>query len=65
MPKAKTRKIVTKRFKITSKGKLLRKPSRTSHRNRIDDASTKSRKSGRLRVAKGFEKKIKSMIIAN
>lgn len=63
MPKAKTRKTITKRFKLTGTGKLMRKPSRTSHRNRIDDASTKSRKSGMVEVSKAFTKKLKSMII--
>lgn len=63
MPKAKTRKIVLKRFKLTKNGKLMKKTANTSHRNRIDDASAKSRKSGTSQVSKGFSKKIKLMII--
>ena len=62
MPKQKTRRIVTKRYKVTGKGKVLRKPSRTSHRNRIDDSSTKSRKSGLMQASKAFSKKLKAMM---
>ena len=63
MPKARTRKTVTKRYKITGKGKVLRKPSKTSHRKRIDDSSTKSRKSGRVEVTSKIADKLKAMII--
>lgn len=63
MPKAKTRKIVLKRFKLTKNGKLLKKANNTSHRKRIDDSSARSRKAKETRVSKGFEKKIKLMII--
>jgi|LakMenE01Jun11ns_1017448.scaffolds.fasta_scaffold9930983_3 ribosomal protein L35 len=63
MPKAKTRKTVTKRFKVSGNGKLFAKHSRTSHRKRIDDSSTKSRKGNLIEISKGFAKKIKAMII--
>lgn len=62
MPKAKTRKVVTKRFKISGKGKLIKKSSRISHRKRIDDSSTKSRKKKRSVVSKGFTKRVKKML---
>lgn len=61
--KAKTRKIVTKRYKFTKTGKVLRKLSRTSHRNRIDDASTSSRKSRIVEVTGKFASKLKKMIV--
>ncbi len=64
MPKAKSRKIVMKRFKITGKGKLRKKHCNISHLNRRDDSSTKSRKKHTSTVSKGFAKKIKLMIIS-
>lgn len=64
MPKAKTRKIVTKRYKISGKGKVLRNHSRTSHRKRIDDSSASSRKSGRAEVTSKIADKLKAMIIS-
>lgn len=64
MPKQKTRKIILKRFKITKTGKVKRAHSRTSHRNRIDDGSTKRRKGRVADVYKAFAKKIKLMVIS-
>ena len=63
MPKARTRKTVTKRFKISGTGKLLSKHSRISHKKRKNDSSTTSRQSRAVEVAKGFAGKIKRMII--
>jgi ribosomal protein L35 len=44
MPKIKTRKTLLKRIKITKRGKILRKSSRTGHLQIKSDASSKSRK---------------------
>jgi large subunit ribosomal protein L35 len=64
MPKAKTRKIVLKRFKITKSGKIVRKASKTSHLNRKDDSSTRNRKKRDLIVTnKKVAKKLKKMIV--
>lgn len=63
MPKAKTRKVVLKRFKITGKGKVRKKHANISHLNRRDDSSTQSRKKKRSTVSKAFAKKIKLMIV--
>ncbi len=64
-PKAKSRKIVSKRFKFTKGGKIERKHSRTSHRKRIDDASTRGRKRRLAQVGGKFVRKIKAMVVRN
>lgn len=61
--KAKTRRIVTKRFKFTTTGKVKRKYSRTSHLSQRESADTKNRKKGTVTVSKGFSKKIKKMVV--
>lgn len=63
MNKAKTRKTVTKRFKITKTGKVYSKKANTSHLNRKDTVSAKHRKSRNSYAKKGFAKKIKKMIV--
>lgn len=60
--KAKTRKIVTKRFKITKTGKIVRKACGTSHLNRKNDASTASRKKRTDSVKGKFTIKVKKMV---
>lgn len=44
MPKIKTRKSVVKRFKITSKKKVLRRRSRQNHFNARQDSNQKRQK---------------------
>ena len=44
MPKMKTRKTLTKRIRITSKGKLVKKSLRMGHLKRKLDSSRKFRK---------------------
>ena len=65
MPKLKTKKIVTKRVKITKGGKgnkILKKNVNTSHLNRKDDSSTRSRKKGRSLVSKSEVTKVKKLL---
>lgn len=59
MPKIKTRKSIIKRFKITKKGKVLRRQSFTSHL-RVKKSSKKKRALGRTVEVTGFyAKKLK------
>lgn len=60
--KAKTRKVVVKRFKLTKAGKVLRQSSKTTHLGRKDDSSTKSRKKRPIRVKGKFKKKFLKML---
>lgn len=62
MSKNKTRKIVTKRFKISANGKIQRKAGNSSHLNRKGDSSTSNRKKALIVVNKTFSKKIKRMV---
>jgi len=62
MPKFKTRKSITKRFKITKQGKVLRRPTGLDHY-----LAKKSGKKGResrkwIEVSKAEAKKIKKLI---
>ncbi len=61
--KAKTRKIVTKRFKITKKGKVLKKATNISHLKRNDSKTAKYRKKRESEASKSFSKKVKKMIV--
>lgn len=65
MPKAKTRRIVLKRYKFTKTGKIKRKHSRTSHRKRIDSSNTTTRKKRVASVSGKIAKKLKEMIVTN
>lgn len=47
----KTRKAVLKRFKITKRGKFIRRPSGQDHFNAKESAPTKSRKGGKFSAA--------------
>jgi len=60
--KAKSRRVVSKRFKVTKTGKVKRKACGTSHLNRKNDSSTKSRKKRDETVKGKFIKKVKKMI---
>jgi ribosomal protein L35 len=63
MPKLKTKKTLAKRIKITSKGKILKKQTRTGHLKSKWDASKKGRKSKRLvQHNKGHIKVIKKLM---
>ena len=64
MPKAKSRKIVLKRFRITKTKKIKRKASNTSHLNRKDSKNAEYRKKRELIVVGAFAKKVKKMIYA-
>lgn len=63
MPKAKTRKIILKRFKFTKTGKILKKRGGLSHLNSTNDASIRSRRKGLTQVSKGHAKNIRKMIV--
>lgn len=60
--KAKTRKVVVKRFKLTKGGKMLKSQSKTTHLGRKDDSSTKSRKKRLVEVKGKFKKKFLKML---
>jgi len=62
MPKIKTRKSVSKRIKITSKGKFLKGSIDNSHLKRKEDTSSRSRKSKYSELSKGFAKRMKKML---
>ena len=62
MPKLKTRKSITKRFKITKKGKILRRPIGQDHL-RAKKKGKKIRQSRKMiKVSKDELKKIKRLI---
>jgi len=56
MPKQKTNKTASKRFKITKTGKLLRRRQGISHLRRKESSSVKQRKNS-LAELKGARKK--------
>lgn len=60
--KQKTNKTISKRFKISSRGKILKKNIQTSHLKRKEDVSSKFRKKRLSRLSKGFSKKFKKLI---
>ena len=60
--KQKTRKTASKRFKVTSKGKLLRGHAYSSHLKRKKTKSRIRRQKEPTIVFKGVAKKIKSLI---
>ena len=62
MPKLKTRKSITKRFKITKTGKILRRPTGLCH-SRAKKSGNKIRQSRKMiRLSKVDEKKIKKLL---
>ena len=62
MPKTKTRRAATKRFKLTGTGKLLRRPSMRSH-NLEHKSPKQKRKFGKDEpVAPGDVKSVKKML---
>ena len=62
MPKTKTRKSVSKRIKITSTGKFLKRSIENSHLKRKEDSSSKGRKARYTEISKGFAKRMKKMM---
>ena len=60
--KQKTRKTAAKRFKVTSKGKLLRGHAYSSHLKRKKSRSRIRRQKEPTIVFKGVARKIKSLI---
>lgn len=62
MPKIKTRKSITKRFKITKTGKILRRPTGLNH-YRAKKSGKKIRQSRKMiRLSKSEAKKIKRLL---
>ena len=62
MPKLKTKKSITKRFKITKTGKILRRPTGLNH-YRAKKSGKKVRQSRKMiRLSKTEEKKIKRLL---
>lgn len=62
MPKQKTRKSITKRFRITKKGKVLRRQGFKRHLN-AKKSSRKKRRLGRvIETKKTYAKKIKEAL---
>ena len=63
MPKPKTRKTLTKRIKITSKGKILKKQTRIGHLKSKWSADKKFRKNQRLiQTGMGQRKAMKRLL---
>jgi len=63
MPKLKTKKTLTKRIKLTKKGKMLRKQIDTGHLKRKWSTNKKHRKNkSKLIGNKGHQKKFKKML---
>lgn len=62
MPKMKTRKSVAKRFKITSKKKVLRRASRQNHFNARQDSNQKRAKRSDKQVSGKAAKNILSEV---
>ena len=62
MPKTKTRRAATKRFKLTGSGKLLRRPSMRSHNLEHKSPKQKRRFRKDLPVADGDKKAVKKML---
>lgn len=60
--KLKTKKSVTKRFKVTANGKLMRRPSGVSHFNAKMTGKNRRSKRKLIPVSKADEKAIKKLI---
>ncbi|HEX7456036.1 MAG TPA: 50S ribosomal protein L35 [Candidatus Nanoarchaeia archaeon] len=63
--KQKTRKSVAKRFKLTTKGKLLRGHAYSSHLKRKKSKSRIRRQKEPEKVKTSFEKKLKDLLGAS
>jgi len=63
MPKMKSKKTLLRRIKITKKGKVFKKNSRTGHLKEKQDASTKSRKHGlKQQLSSGQVRRLKRLL---
>lgn len=62
MPKQKTRKSASKRFKLTKTGKLLRRKQNLSHRKKHKSKSQQRRAKRAVEMKGRFKSKIKRMI---
>jgi len=62
MPKLKTRKTVSKRFKVTSTGKLMRRSTGLNHLMRKKSLSRRRRLLKGDELYKGDEKRIRRML---
>jgi large subunit ribosomal protein L35 len=62
MPKQKTKKIITKRFRITKTGKVLRRQAFRRHLNTKKSRSTKRRLKRIILTEKTHAKKIKKIM---
>lgn len=62
MPKIKTKNIIAKRFKITKKGKVLRKQGFTRHLNTKKSSKKKRALRKTIPTQKSWAKKIKKIL---
>lgn len=62
MTKIKTRKSATKRFKVTSSGKILRRRSFTGHLNTKKSKRHKRRLKNTVEVKGAYEKKLRKAL---
>jgi len=60
--KLKTKKAVSKRFKVTGSGKIMRKPTRQAHFNAKQTGSQRRKKRGWVEVSKADAKKLKKLM---
>lgn len=60
--KLKTKKAVAKRFKVTSTGKIMRRPSGQSHFNAKDTGKKRRQKRKLVHVSKAEAKKIRKFL---
>lgn len=62
MPKQKTRKSITKRFRVTKKGKVMRRQSFAGHLNEKKSRSRKRSLRKPVQTKKAYAKKIKKAL---
>jgi large subunit ribosomal protein L35 len=62
MPKVKTKKSITKRFRVTKKGKVLRRQGFTGHLNVKKSAKRKRKLKGVVSTKKVYADKIKKAL---
>ena len=65
MPKIKTKKIASKRFKITKNNKIIRRKAGQDHFNARESGSTTREKRRRVLVSKSDFKNIKNLMPYN
>ncbi len=62
MPKLKTHQSITKRFRITKKGKIIKKKAGQNHFNARESGNVTRAKRRPMKIAKTFTRTIKSYI---